>query len=153
MIYFIGAYDENDQIAEVKIGTTRVSAESRAQALANETPLRLSVISTRAGGYFEEHCLHYDLRKSRIRGEWFRPTEEVLSAALSNPHSIFTKRTSQALWWLSDLASRGKDKAMARLVLRATDSADLPPDDALGWLVEQASAGCVPARFTLRAFL
>ena len=153
MIYFIGAYDENDQIVRVKIGTTRVSAESRARQLSSLTSLRLSVISTRSGDRYDEHRLHRDLRNSRLGNEWFRPTEEVLAAAVAGSDSIFAKRTSQALWWLSDLASRGKDRDLARLVLCAIDGDGPPSDEALGWLVEQAGAGCVPARFTLEAFL
>ncbi len=62
----------------VKIGwTTRL--DQRASALQNALPYRLVVLATVAGDAREERSLHETFRESRLNGEWFRRTPELMA--------------------------------------------------------------------------
>lgn len=79
MIYFIVA---GTNATAVKIGYTADDTPARrlnALQVGNHEPL--SVLAFGPGSVRDEWKLHVFLNSDRIRGEWFRPTAQVLAAA------------------------------------------------------------------------
>ena len=89
MIYFIRSYNEF-----VKIGTS-LDPEDRKNGLQTANPKKLHVQAVLEGSYKTEKGLHELFEKSRVRGEWFRYTEEIkwyIRAIQENPEvkNIYT---------------------------------------------------------------
>jgi hypothetical protein len=74
MIYFAQAEDSG----HIKIGFTSGSAEGRIQDLQVGSSSRLILLAVVSGSKADEKVLHQQLSRDRIRGEWFRPTPDVL---------------------------------------------------------------------------
>ncbi len=70
-VYFIQA--ENGSI---KIGTS-IDIKNRMSCLFKEVPISLVLLYSFPGSFKEERALHQALDQYRIKGEWFRPCEEV----------------------------------------------------------------------------
>lgn len=82
MIYFIRSYNEY-----VKIGTS-IDPEDRKSSLQTANPKKLRIQAVLEGSYKTEKGLHDLFEKSRVRGEWFRYTEEIkwyIRAIQQNP--------------------------------------------------------------------
>lgn len=91
MIYFIGCSEAN----AVKIGTTRqtyLSADATAYARLGKAqsncPLELELLGVCDGHEIEEAALHQRFRELRIRGEWFRLTDELAAFIAQYPKPI-----------------------------------------------------------------
>lgn len=76
VIYFI-QIDMPD--GPVKVGFTKTSVRKRVLELQQMAPYRLKWIGYFEGHYTEERKAHRHLHTDRIRGEWFRPTADVLA--------------------------------------------------------------------------
>jgi hypothetical protein len=63
----------------VKIGTTIGNVHLRVQSLQQASPYELRWIGYFPGGRTEEKAAHQLLSGSRLRGEWFYPTAEVVA--------------------------------------------------------------------------
>lgn len=76
VVYFLQAGDDGP----VKIGFTK-NLGTRIEDLQCGRSERLRLIGHRPGGRQEEKALHLRLAAHRLRGEWFKPSAEVLAAA------------------------------------------------------------------------
>ena len=74
MIYFIQAGDNGP----VKIGYTKKDPDARMASLQTGSHDKLKLIGHRSGSTIKERELHQTFDKSRIRGEWFEPTSNLL---------------------------------------------------------------------------
>jgi hypothetical protein len=73
VIYFIACPGAN----AVKIGTTTNRVYERLNQAQVNCPLELELLAAHDGGYVEEAALHLRFADQRIRGEWFRLSEEL----------------------------------------------------------------------------
>lgn len=94
LIYFIQA----ELSGAVKIGYGK-DPEKRKAELQVGNHERLRLITTCEGSWREERWLHDRLKTHHIRGEWFRPHEDVL-AVMCNP-----KKYLPADVWQDELTS------------------------------------------------
>lgn len=78
MIYFI----QDTRTFAIKIGYTGSEPEARMAALQTGNPGELWLLCTMPGDLAREAELHRDLADSRERGEWFRPTPQVLDVII-----------------------------------------------------------------------
>jgi hypothetical protein len=62
----------------VKIGYTAHNVWKRIKELQTASPFLLSLIMTEDGGLRRERELHHRFRKSRLYGEWFAVTSELV---------------------------------------------------------------------------
>lgn len=76
MVYFI----QDSVSLDIKIGFTEGPVAERLAALQTGNPHRLVLLAERLGGREEEKMLHTLCKGSRLVGEWFRPTAEVIQA-------------------------------------------------------------------------
>lgn len=74
MIYFLRSSCANGFI---KIGLAR-DLWQRIDALQPGSPYQLKLVRVLPGGRAEERALHERFRSAHYRGEWYRPTEELL---------------------------------------------------------------------------
>lgn len=73
VVYFIQA----GQHGPIKIGfTTRL--EERLHDLQGGNPIQLRLLATIRGNASHEQLLHTQFQEHRVRGEWFRPTAQLL---------------------------------------------------------------------------
>lgn len=72
VVYFI-----RDEDGYIKIGTAG-SAESRLAALQTAHRQRLTLLATLPGERTEELALHRRFASAHVRGEWFRPTPDLV---------------------------------------------------------------------------
>ena len=82
MIYFIRSYNEF-----VKIGTS-INPTNRKKELQTSNPKKLHVQAIIEGSFKTEKGLHELFEHSKVRGEWFRYTEEIkwyIRAIKENP--------------------------------------------------------------------
>jgi hypothetical protein len=63
----------------IKIGRTRLSPYSRLDALQTGSPVWLILVGVLVDARYED-VFHREFANDRIRGEWFAPTEILLSA-------------------------------------------------------------------------
>lgn len=75
MIYFIQA----GKNGPIKIGFTQNSINDRLNSLQNATYEELELIGTCNGEIEDEKKIHSIFNSIKIRGEWFRPTEDLLN--------------------------------------------------------------------------
>lgn len=71
-VYFI-----QSETGPIKIGFGRVP-RARFQNIQNMSPVPLKLMATETGVRHRERQLHWKFRESRLHGEWFEPTEELL---------------------------------------------------------------------------
>lgn len=74
-IYFVQAVDGGP----IKIGIA-AEPERRVHEMQACCPVKLVILATRSGTYFEEQSLHDRLDKHRLHGEWFEDCDEVRAA-------------------------------------------------------------------------
>mgnify|MGYP007071609562 CR=1 FL=1 len=116
MIYFIRSYNEF-----VKIGTS-IDPEDRKKGLQTANPKRLHVQAVLEGSYKTEKGLHELFEKSRVRGEWFRYTEEIkwyIRAVRENPEmkNIYSLYRESQKMRISAKAKRlGKDHKLSKKI-------------------------------------
>lgn len=78
MIYFI-----QDMVTRlIKIGTTDADVNERLRSLQTGCPGELVLLQVDHGGQEQEARLHQQFSEDRERGEWFRPSPEILSHLL-----------------------------------------------------------------------
>lgn len=70
-IYFIGCAETG----RVKIGFTRGNPYARLASLQTGAPTKLHMMAWMRGSFEDERAIHEQFAASRIRGEWFEPTE------------------------------------------------------------------------------
>lgn len=75
MIYFI--QPENGGL--IKIGYTSKEPESRLRELQTGCHEKLIILATEEGSEVDESNLHLQFKSLRVRGEWFRPSVELLT--------------------------------------------------------------------------
>ena len=75
-VYFIQQGDDGP----IKIGIAREPA-ARLRGLQTGNPEQLRILRAVEGSFFVEWSLHSAFAESRIRGEWFRPTDELVDLA------------------------------------------------------------------------
>lgn len=71
--YFIGA-----DTGPIKIGYS-VCVQSRLSAMQSGSPMVLRVLATAPGGPAREAAYHQQFRDSRLHGEWFERTPDILA--------------------------------------------------------------------------
>lgn len=79
-VYFIRA-----STGAIKIGFA-VDPVVRMHSLQTSNPERLELLGSFAGTIAQERALHDRLKASRLHGEWFSPSEEVLSVVDTKLH-------------------------------------------------------------------
>jgi len=61
----------------IKIGYTNKDVKERTAQLQTACPYELKLLWVTDGGTEEEQSIHENLKHENIRGEWFRPAEDV----------------------------------------------------------------------------
>ena len=74
MVYFIQARNEHGLI---KIGCS-MNVDKRLSTLQGSSPINLVLLGVIHGSYETEKAIHKLLKKHRIHGEWFLPSNLVL---------------------------------------------------------------------------
>lgn len=116
MIYFIRSYNEY-----VKIGTS-IDPEDRICSLQTASPKKLRIQAVLEGSYKTEKGLHDLFDKSRVKGEWFKYTEEIkwyIRAVKENPNmtNIYSLyRESQKLRLKAKAKRLGKDHKLSKRI-------------------------------------
>ena len=72
-VYFI----QENGMGAIKIGVSK-HAQPRVREMQGSTPHTLALLATVEGGHGVEHALHSLFAHAHIRGEWFRPIEELI---------------------------------------------------------------------------
>ena len=80
IIYFVQIRNDD---AFVKIGYTKSLRDRLVGGFFTDNPYAIDVVATCSGCQWEELELHRHLSGSRIRGEWYMPTKEVLGTAVA----------------------------------------------------------------------
>jgi len=117
MIYFVrsGKF--------IKIGTS-IDPNKRLGSLQTANPNKLKVRAVLNGGYKTEIGLHQLFEKSRIRGEWFRLTEEItwyIIAIQHNPdvNNIYTiYKKSQQMRLKAKAKRLGKEHKLSKKIAK-----------------------------------
>jgi hypothetical protein len=63
----------------LKIGYTTSKPEARLKALQTGSPTVLKLMAVHPGTLAEERKLHEQFSESRLHGEWFEPSEEIVT--------------------------------------------------------------------------
>jgi hypothetical protein len=126
MLYFIVAGRE---AVAVKIGfTDETSPDARLMALQTGNHEPLSLLAFGPGTMKDEYNLHAFLRADWIRGEWYKPTAQVLAAAVRLGLSKEAYFIDEGI--VNDSFMRlGEDPRLAFDVARKTKWARLHPED------------------------
>lgn len=82
MIYFVQAGPPSGAI---KIGYTSTSVKKRLGALQTSHPEKLTLLGAITGGKLNEKALHKRFEASRMSGEWFHPSEDLLELIWALP--------------------------------------------------------------------
>lgn len=85
VIYFV----QEGADGPIKIGCT-VLPRSRVQNLQVANPRELRLLGLMDGGTEQEDSLHDEFRETRVRGEWYEPTPELLAGIEANTFSLET---------------------------------------------------------------
>jgi hypothetical protein len=72
MIYFIG-----DGHGHVKIGFSSCDSNLRLIQLQAGNPHKLTILASHDGDVIDERSIHRKFSRSRIRGEWFKLTDDI----------------------------------------------------------------------------
>lgn len=81
LIYFVQAGNGGP----IKIGRTSLVVRYRVRELQIGCPYELLLLATMPGGLAKERALHARFRGDRLRGEWFRPSPELLGLIATLP--------------------------------------------------------------------
>ena len=103
----------------VKIGFSRDVAR-RFEALQTASPEELVFLGAVRGGIGDEQKIHARFSATRVRGEWFSPSPDLLALAASEPT------------FSADVNASGPNKWEARLAAKAQEVATLPPPVTFG---------------------
>ena len=90
MIYFIQCGDNGP----IKIGYTNNDVQTRMNQLQTGCPNKFRLLWVYTDNYYTESQIHEMFTHERIRGEWFRPSTELLDfikCELVNHYEIITK--------------------------------------------------------------
>jgi hypothetical protein len=74
IVYFVGG-----EIGPVKIGFTQQPIKERLKCIQNGSPVKLRVLATLAARRQKEGWYHRLFAASRLHGEWFERTPELLA--------------------------------------------------------------------------
>jgi hypothetical protein len=96
MVYVILA----KETGRIKIGHTEGEPVERLRNLQTGSSEALELLVVMEGTRATEAALHRQLRSSRLRGEWFNPTEEVLAALGEARASSLAPAARRRLWAL-----------------------------------------------------
>lgn len=145
MIYFI----QDQESLSIKIGYTGGSSEGRLKALQTGNGSRLVLLGEVPGDEAAERQLHERFRQSRMVGEWFRPTPDVLAYILRHakppgpPAGVCVPRDPCSVWphriYLAGKMAGGCGGANWR-------SAVVDADDALNFDVTELVPDAFPVR-------
>lgn len=93
-VYFI-SYGEG---APIKIGYTSTPVDRRLAGLQTSAPHKLIVLGEMEGTRADEQALHARFDADRMRGEWFRPSAELLAlvALHRRPEPVALEPTEEA---------------------------------------------------------
>lgn len=92
MIYFIQAGNGGP----IKIGYTYSALGQRISAIQTSCPFKIKLIGICTGDKFKENYLHRIFGHHNIRGEWFRPTREILDFIKTNSKNPKLINTSES---------------------------------------------------------
>ena len=90
MIYFV----QHPEDCFIKIGTTN-NIHVRLARLRQEYRVNLQLLGICDGSYEEESRLHQDFNADWRFGEWFKPSERLMSFIADNTHLNLPKRSKQ----------------------------------------------------------
>ena len=79
-VYFIG---DSNSAGPIKIGVA-ANVEARLKSLQTGNPNPLLILGIIEGGHKVEQALHKKFEKFRHHGEWFNPTEEIITYIAEN---------------------------------------------------------------------
>lgn len=74
-VYFISCGEGEP----IKIGYTSQSVDKRLASMQTGVPVKLTVLGEMDGTMTDEQALHARFDADRVRGEWFRPSAELLA--------------------------------------------------------------------------
>jgi hypothetical protein len=74
MVYFI----QCGESGPIKIGNTKVAIEDRIYQIQVNCPFELNLLRVLNGNYTESE-IHMRFEEDRIRGEWFKPSQKLIS--------------------------------------------------------------------------
>jgi hypothetical protein len=83
--------DIPDGVRPIKIGYTGESVKKRMRTLCTGSPYKLKLRAAIPGTIAEEQLLHQLYQFSRLRGEWFTPSdrlEKLIEFAVNNPEKV-----------------------------------------------------------------
>ncbi len=88
-VYFV----QESSIGAIKIGVSK-HPKKRAKELQDHSLYVIKLLATVDGGYSVEHTLHHLFAHAYIRGEWFRPVDELIAyiAKEGEPIDVTEKR-------------------------------------------------------------
>ena len=72
MIYFVQG--QRTQLVKIGYSTNKYTFKKRLSQLQCQNADKLKVLRTMAGGRLTEKALHLKHKKSRVQGEWFKPS-------------------------------------------------------------------------------
>lgn len=94
MIYFI----RDGSNGYVKIGYTSVCARVRLAQMQVSTASVLELVGTMEGDLYAEADLHSRYSAQRVRGEWFRPSDDLLVLIAMSPPTPKGKSKTADFW-------------------------------------------------------
>jgi hypothetical protein len=114
MIYFLRSYNNH-----IKIGTSS-QIDERVSTLQTSNPNKLHVQAILEGSFQTESELHSIFEKYRVRGEWFKYSEEIkwfIRAIQENPeiNNIYTLHKKSLQMRIEAKAKRLKSKGNDKL--------------------------------------
>lgn len=74
MVYFVGG-----ETGPIKIGFTQQPMKERLKCIQNGSPIKLHVLATLNATRINEKFYHRRFAQSRLHGEWFERTPEILA--------------------------------------------------------------------------
>jgi hypothetical protein len=98
-IYFFRVGDTGP----IKIGFTRSFPFMRMQELQKANPFDLKWIGEFRGSMQEEAALHRRFARSRIRGEWYQPTDDLLCLIAAKSPDFDGAAVTQATFFIYEL--------------------------------------------------
>jgi DNA-binding transcriptional regulator YiaG len=153
-VYFIQAGDDG----LIKIGYAE-DVVQRFGKMKVDSPLPLTILTVEDGSVEREAELHKRFSKSRERGEWFRPTDDLLDHIGTLPpfeftrsRAAFSEKRSELAQWLvrNDLTLEEFAKLLGTTqatVSRWTDGINIPRRDAMRAIVQITNGEVQPSDF------
>ena len=126
MIYFI----QNPTTGHIKIGTTR-RLTMRKRQIDKEIRLKTVLLGVMEGGRLQEQTIHIELANDRVHGEWFLPSERLVSyiTQYSSPwdgkdesllkSGVNLKVSDEYTEWLDDLVEHTSSANRSHLIKKA----------------------------------